>query len=263
MNLTRMKIKSCFFLISIIAIILISSCVPQRKITYLQNFPEEDTAVNMIHQLKAEHKIQPGDNLYINIFSLEDKAMSYFNREAQMRTNYYNPIGVYLNSYSVNDSGYIDFPLAGNIYVKDKTILEVKIDLQDIINDYLKETTVTVKLVNFTVSMVGEFRKPGQYYVYQHYISIFEAIAMAGDMTDFAKRSDIAIIRQTKNGSEVKRLNLNDKRIIESEYYLLRPNDVIYAPPLKGKQFSFANFPYALVLTSITTILVIVAFIQN
>ena len=260
MYLTRMKIKSYLFFISIILIVLISSCVPQKKIRYLQDMPEEDTAMNMIHQLKADYLLQPGDNLYINIFSLEEKAMSYFNREAQMRTNYYNPIGVYLNSYSVNDSGYIDFPLAGEIYVKDQTVQEVKIVLQGVIDDYLKETTVVVKLVNFAVSLLGEFRKPGQYYVYQHHINIFQAISMAGDMTDFAMRSDVTIIRQTKNGSEIKRLNLNDKRIIESEYYLLKPNDVIYAPPLKGKQFSFSNFPYGLILTSITTILVLIAF---
>jgi polysaccharide export outer membrane protein len=263
MNLTRMKIKSSLFFISIFAIILISSCVPQKKILYLQDLSEEDTAMNMTHQLKADYKVQPGDNLYINIFSLEEKAMSYFNREAQMRTNYYNPIGVYLNSYSVNDSGYIDFPLAGEIYVKDHTVQQIKLELQKIIDEYLKETTVVVKLVNFTFSMLGEFRKPGQYYVYQDYINIFEAISMAGDLTDFAKRSEVAIVRQTESGSVIRRLNLNDKRIIESEFYLLKPNDIIYAPPLKGKQFSFANFPYALVLTSITTVLVIVAFFQR
>ncbi len=263
MNLTRMKFKSYLFFISIIFIILISSCVPQKKILYLQDMPEEDTVMNMVHQLKADYLIQPGDNLYINIFSLEEKAMSYFNREAQMRTNYYNPIGVYLNSYSVSDSGYIDFPLAGEIYVKNQTVDEVKRVLQEVINEYLKETTVVVKLVNFTVSMLGEFRKPGQYYVYQHYINIFEAISMAGDMTDFAMRSEVSIIRKTKNGSVIKRLNLNDKRIIESDFYILKPGDIIYAPPLKGKQFSFANFPYALVLTSITTVLVIIAFFQR
>lgn len=258
-----MKFKSYLFFISIIFIILISSCVPQKKILYLQDMPEEDTVMNMVHQLKADYLIQPGDNLYINIFSLEEKAMSYFNREAQMRTNYYNPIGVYLNSYSVSDSGYIDFPLAGEIYVKNQTVDEVKRVLQEVINEYLKETTVVVKLVNFTVSMLGEFRKPGQYYVYQHYINIFEAISMAGDMTDFAMRSEVSIIRKTKNGSVIKRLNLNDKRIIESDFYILKPGDIIYAPPLKGKQFSFANFPYALVLTSITTVLVIIAFFQR
>ena len=140
MNSTRMKIKSSLFLIFIIAIILISSCVPQKKILYLQDIPEEDTVMNMVHQLKADYKVQPGDNLYINIFSLEEKAMSYFNREAQMRTNYYNPIGVYLNSYSVNDSGYIDFPLAGEIYVKDQTAQEIKDVLQGVIDEYLKES---------------------------------------------------------------------------------------------------------------------------
>jgi polysaccharide export outer membrane protein len=189
--------------------------------------------------------------------------MQYFNREAQMRTNYYNPIGVYLNSYSVNDSGYIDFPLIGEIFVEDLTVAEIKDKMQVIINEYLDEITLEVKLVNFRITMVGEFKKPGQYQVYQDAINIFEAIAMAGDLTDFAKRGRVALIRQTENGSEIHRLDLNDKRIITSEFYLLKPNDIVYAEPLKGKQFSFANFPYALVLSSITTILVILAFFQN
>ncbi len=258
-----MKTKSCFLYFSIIAIFLITSCIPQKKILYLQDIPKEDTATHMKHEVKMDYKVQPGDNLYIQIFSLEAKAMEYFNRESTSTSNYYNDIGVYLNSYSVNDSGYIDFPLVGNIYVKNNTIEEIKQKMHTVINEYLTETTVIVKLVNFNISLLGEFKRPGQYKIYQDNINIFEAISMGGDLTDFAKRNKICLIRQTKDGSVIHRLDLNDKRILESDYYLLKPNDIVYAEPLKGKQFSFAEFPYALLFSTIATTLLIIAFFQK
>ena len=103
---------------------------------------------------------------------------------------------------------------------------------------------VIVKLANFRVSMVGEFNNPGKYVVYQDKINIFEAIAMAGDMTDFAKRDKVLLVRQSEKGVKTYRLNLNDYSLLESEFYYLMPNDLVYVEPLKGKQFAFSEFPY-------------------
>jgi len=122
---------------------------------------------------------------------------------------------------------------------------------------------VIVRLASFRVTMLGEFNGPGKYDVFQSNINIFEAISMAGDMTDFAKRDKIAIIRQTSNGSKIVRVNLNDKRILESDYYYLLPNDILYAEPIRAKQFVSTNFPYGLVFSILSTVLLLYVFFTN
>jgi polysaccharide export outer membrane protein len=111
--------------------------------------------------------------------------------------------------------------------------------------------------------MMGEFKNPGKYLVYQDKINIFEAIAMAGDLTDFAKRDKVLLVRQSEKGLKTYRLNLNDYSILESELYYLMPNDLVYVEPLKGKQFAFSEFPYLLILTTITTTLLFIDYFSN
>ncbi len=247
----------------IIVILLISSCVPQKKILYLQSQLENDTINVFPVERTQDYRVQPGDNLYVRIFSMEEKASEFFNKEgSKTQGNYYNAAGIYLNSYSISDSGYIDFPLVGNIYVKDMTIEEVKNNVQTIICEYLTGTTIIVKLVNFNITLLGEFKRPGQYQVYQDHINIFEAVSMGGDLTDFANRGKIALIRQTEKGSVLHRMDLNNKYILESDFYLLQPNDIIYVQPLKGKQFTFAQFPYGIVFGAISTTLLMINYFK-
>ena len=87
-------------------------------------------------------------------------------------------------------------------------------------------------------------------------------MAMAGDLTEFADRMDVQIIRQTKTGSQIIRINLEEARILSSENYFLRPNDMIYIKPLKIKQYGFATFPYALIFSTISTALLLINFFK-
>ncbi len=135
--------------------------------------------------------------------------------------------------------------------------------LQAKVEDYVKNTVVIVKLANFRISMMGEFKNPGKYLVYQDKINIFEAIAMAGDMTDFAKRNKVLLVRQSEKGVKTYRINLNDYSLLESDLYYLMPNDMVYVEPLKGKQFAFSEFPYVLILSTITTTLLLISYFQK
>jgi polysaccharide export outer membrane protein len=120
-----------------------------------------------------------------------------------------------------------------------------------------------VKLANFNVTLLGEFHRPGKYNIYQDRINLFQAISMGGDLTDFANRNRIALIRQTEKGSKIHRLDLTDKFIIESDFYYLKPNDIVYVEPLKGKQFTFAQFPYAVIFSAISTALLLINYFNN
>jgi polysaccharide export outer membrane protein len=249
-------------LIALLGAMILSSCVPMKKIRYLQeekgtktektDFKNKDTIVYRIH---------PGDNLYIKIASLDEKS-NYFENSTNYN-NYYTESAIYLNSYTVNDSGMVEFPLIGVVNVDNLTITEIRDKIQLKVNEYVKNTVVIVKLANFRISMFGEFHLPGKYIVYQDKINIFEAIAMAGDMTDFAKKNKVLLIRQTETGSKAYRINLNDVSIMESDLYYLMPNDLIYVEPVKGKQFAFSEFPYVLILTTVTTTLLLLNYFST
>ncbi len=245
----------------VIAVSVLSSCVPQRKMMYLQMEDQTETKPSFENERSISYRIQPGDNLYIKVVSLDEKTAMMFNPlERTSGGSNVNDQGIYLNSYTVSEQGTIEFPLAGQIYVQNLNVEQIKERIQEILDEYLKETVLIVKLVNFNLTVLGEVRRPGQYKVYQSEINIFEALSMAGDLTEFAKRDDIKIIRQTKTGSEIIMVDMEKADILSSDYYYLKPNDIIYVEPLKIKQFGFATFPYALVFSSISTALLLINF---
>ena len=241
---------------------MMASCVPQKKIKYLQSEPKEDTTVTFVNERSLNYKIQPGDNLYIKINSMEEKSTTYFN-EVSGTNNSQNGNNLYLNSYLVNDTGYFHFPSLGYLYVKDHTAEEIQEDLETRLAEYLVDPLVIVRLASFRITLLGEFNNPGKYDIFQSNINLFEAVSLGGDLTDFAIRDKIAIIRQTSNGSKIIRVNMNDKRILESDYYYLLPNDIVYAEPVRAKQFVSGNFPYGLVFSIISTIMLLYVFITN
>ncbi len=246
----------------IILVIILSSCVSQKKLIYLQN-KEKATAKNeFINERNEDYKVQPGDNLYIKITSIDEKTAMLFNSTDPRYSSGMNDIGVYLNSYTVADDGSIDFPLTGKIQIQNLTIEEVKGEIKKVLDEYLKETMIIVKLINFNITMLGEIKNPGQYKIYQDKINLFEAIAMAGDLGDFSNRNKIKLIRQSKQGAIIHELDLTNQNILESDFFYLMPNDVIYIEPLKGKQFTFANFPYSLVFSAVSTTLLLINFFK-
>lgn len=248
-------------LIFFLAAVLLSSCVPMNRIRYLQDPKDQKEAKDDFKKPETiEYLVHKGDNLYIRVNSLDEKS-NYFN-EGGDYSNYYTEPAIYLNSYTVNDSGYVEFPLIGKVMVNNFTVEQIQKKLQENVNEYIKNTVVIVKLANFRVSMLGEFNQPGKYVIYQDKINIFEAVAMAGDMTTFAKKNKVLLVRQSEKGVKTYQLNLNDKSLLESNFYYLMPNDLVYVEPMKGKPFAFTEFPYVLILSTITTALLLINYFQ-
>jgi polysaccharide export outer membrane protein len=236
-----------------------------KRIEYLQQeVAKTDTIRNHFYNDIAEYRIQPGDNLYIRVKSVLAASDNIFGEDqSRASSNYYNDAGIYLNSYLVNTEGYIDFPFVGSIYLKDLTIEEAKDLISSIVKDYIREATVVVRLALFKVTALGEVTRPGQINIYQNRVTIYEAMAMAGDFTPFARRNQVILLRETQTGTKTVRLNLNDVSVLESEYFFIQPNDVIYVPPVKGKNFAFSQFPYALVFSTISTTLLLINFFKT
>ena len=248
----------------IMVLIIFSSCIPQKKIKYLQPIHEDSTnRAVFTTPVYQEYHLSVGDNLYIKVRSLDENSNNFFNNMGNdNRNSGFNDASIYLNSYTVDPKGNIVFPFIGPVQVLGKTIDETQQIVADVLNDYLKETTIIVKLVNFNITFVGEVRRPGEYKIYQDKINIFEAISLAGDISEYGNRNEIKLLRMTDEGTAMHIIDLTSENILESPFYYLKPNDVIYIEPLKGKQFAFATFPYALLFSTITTVIVLLTFLN-
>ncbi len=256
------KIKQAF--VFVIAALLVSSCVSLKKVRYIQDISDyqKEGKIEFINESSPDYKVQPGDNLYVDVSSLDSKNMNPF--ESNQRTSYQvsSEMSIYLNSYMVSDSGYINFPVVGKVIVAGLTVSEAKTKFQNLINDYYQMTIVTVKLVNFKISLLGEVTRPGTYLVYQESINILQAISMAGDLLPYAKRNKITIIRKTSTGSSVYTVNLLKANILESPAYFLQPDDIVYVEPMTSKNYAFTAFPYAIIFSTITTTLLLLNYFK-
>lgn len=249
--------------ISLISLVF-ASCVPQKKMLYLQVEEGTDTLTTFKNERKIEYRVQPGDNLYIRVVTLDEKSTFLLNPLSSGNSqNLNSDVSVYLNSYNISEQGYLDFPMIGEIQIKNLNVEEVKLKIEDELQLFMKEFIVIVKLVNYNITMLGEVNRPGQYKIYQNNINLFEAVSMASDLTDFANRNKIAIIRQTKTGSEVVYVDMTRRDLLASPYFYLKPNDIIYVQPLKGKQFTFANFPYGIVFGFISTTILLLSYMNK
>ena len=259
-NTSWFNIKT-FIWLSLI-IIIISSCVPQKKMLYMRVKEDADTLTEFKNDREVIYKVQNGDNLYIKIVSMDETTNELLNPMGSGGGGGSGGGANYLNSYTVTEEGYLEFPLVGNIYVKNQTVEEITNLLTEHLGDYIKEFVVIIKLVNFNITILGEVSSPGLYEIYQTDINLFEAIAMAGDMTDFSIRDDVTIIRKTKDGSKVRQVDMSRRSFLSSEYYYLQPDDIVYVKPIKMKQFAFTTFPYGMLFGTISFIIAMVALLK-
>jgi len=249
------------FLLPVLGL-LFFSCVPQHKIKYMQDAEEAKARTVFENQIK-DYRIQPGDYLYIRLFTMDRDANEIFSDMGGGNTTYgmYEQ-NIYLTSYLVSDSGYIDFPLLGRIKAGGLLITEIEKQILDLMMKEVNNPGVVVRLVNFRVTILGEVRNPGTYTINQNRVNIFQAISLANDLTTYSNRNSVKLLRKQGGQTIMINLDLTKKDIIASEYYYLLPGDILYIEPLKYKQYAFESFPYALILSSLSTMLALLTFFR-
>ena len=244
-----------------------ASCVPQKKMLYLKEAEmiSENLSKNYVNDRAINYKLQPGDNLFIRVMNtIDERSAAALMGNNDGRGNYLSSdASIYLQSYTLDEEGCIEMPLTGKIELKNLTVDEAKARLQVELDKYVNQTTIIVKLSNFNLTVLGEVNRPGMYKVYQSQINLFEAISMAGNMTNFAKNSEVKIIRQTDTGSEVVTVDMGVADILSSPYYYLKPNDIIYIEPLKIKQWGFTTFPYSTVFSVVSLAVTLVTLVRS
>lgn len=243
--------------------IFLGSCISLKKVKYVQETAQGQMSDTSIYRTQApDYKVQKGDHLYIDVKNIDTKNMDPFQTNNNVNYQASTEAGVYLSSYLVSDAGSIDFPLVGKVLVQGKTIFEIQNELQAIVNEFFQFTTVSVKLINFRISLLGEVAQPGTFLVYQDNLNVFQAISLGGDLTRMANRKEIKVIRKTAEGTNVHKINLLSTEILNSPAYYLQPGDIVYVEPLKGRNFAFTEFPYAYIFSTISTTLLILNFLK-
>jgi polysaccharide biosynthesis/export protein len=248
------KRMGTFPLVVIIITLLFSSCVTQRNLEYLRVKDRNDEVIQSYNEAKIpDYKLKPNDELHIQIRSLDDASTNIFEIGESRPNGYSTPYSVSLSSFIVDKSGYIQYPVIGNIFVENRTVQEVTEILQDSLINILSMPTVTVKLVNRYVSVLGEVNRPGHYPIAQEKLTIYNALAAAGDINVYGDRDEV-ILNRTENGKNLRiSIDLMSSDILASEYYYMQPNDMIYVKPMRKRFWGFDQFPWGVLISSITT----------
>jgi polysaccharide biosynthesis/export protein len=246
-------------------LLIISSCVPNRKIVYLQkddvnrgsSIPKDSVLRSHPMQIQ-EYRIQPLDILSIQFESLTSEEFDFFSKSAPaVRTGGSNiSSNAALVGILVDVNGEVEYPVVGKISVAGLTIFEAQSKLQQIAAQYLKDVVVRVRMLNFRYTLLGEVNGENTVVTNNPRLTMMEAIGQAGGLTELADRSNVKVIRQVGNESKVFYVDLLKEDYIESPFYYVQQNDVIIVPPLRQRAFKrYFSSNLSLVVSSVSAIL--------
>lgn len=253
--------KDLFKAIILLIATILTSCVTNKDLTYLQY--KGTTSDTVMSVTPATYRVLPYDNLFIRVVTPDPRWSEMFNTLPVMSGGVsVTEQSADLISYPVDSSGAILIPYAGRIQVAGKTLQNITVDVEAALQEYISDAAVSVKLINNYVSLIGEVKNPGKYPLYKDRLNIFQALAMGSDLDDYSNRQQIQIIRQTAEGTLVKEFSLTDRSILSSEFFYVMPNDVIYAKPIKGRFFQMNAFPYAVIISTISLFILMYTAVQ-
>lgn len=245
----------------LLGVILLFSCGSRKKVVYLQ-----DIDVNKQIKAECEYKtVIHTDDLLSIIISCDDlesalpfnTPMIGLGREVNTTTTQQIPRG-----YLVDKNGEIDFPVLGKIIVVGISRNELAELLKEKLSVYLKNPIVTIQFQNFKVTILGEVKNPGSYKVVSERVSILDALGMAGDLGINGKRKNVLVMREQGDEKVFARIDLTSSEFIDSPFFYLQQNDVVYVEPNKGRIAGgsvSAFLPY--ILSSMSTIVALITLI--
>lgn len=233
--MNKIRLIACF----VLSLIIIPSCVTYKKVNYFQNTAAYKTDSSIA---KAEYKLQVGDQVYVNISTPDADSKSLFNgglnfvptSGAQMQS-----LDLYL--YTIYADSCIDFPFAGSIKIAGKTTRESKDLIKQKLSPMIKECDVDVQLSNCYFTKIGN-AGAGKFPITKERLTIFQALAISGDLQPFSDRKKIKILRPTSKGTIIKTFDVRSKDIINSEFYYVQPNDIIYVQAFNGQFWGITSF---------------------
>lgn len=259
-------------LLFLLLCLLASSCVRHRELVNFNraelSYTQPETILNA-----SALEIQPEDLLRINVYSFNPEAAAPFNIEPEgqrgmLQGGMQQPGGGQGNyqlelftGYLVDENGMIDFPVVGPVEVGGLTIEQAKAKIVSLVEPYLTDAVVSMRFLNFKITVLGEVNFPGTIRLSNKRVTLLEAIGLAGDLTAYANRTNVLIMREAEGIRTYARLDLQTSEIFTSPYFYLQQNDVIYVEPLPARVATVADpaqrfISYASGALSIVTLII-------
>ncbi len=233
--------KKFIAIIVLVFSVLVSSCIPQKDTIYLQNKNTVANVSQTILEKQKPYRVQINDILNIRVKSLDQEGVQIFNPSGDENLNASGAERAYFDGFTVDLHGEIRIPTLGKINVLGYSTEEIEQILEKkLLAEQFKEAAnifVTVKLSGLRYTANGEVGSPGTVTLFQERVSIFEAIANVGEIPITGNKKDVMIIRQYPQGQKIHHLDLTDINVMNSPYYYIQPNDMIYVKPLKQKSW--------------------------
>ena len=251
-------------LAAVFGMMLFSSCGSQQELAYFKDAPRD---VEMEQSGQFSKGIQTNDLLYIYVESRAPEATVRFNQETNKIAVdggvVMNPGSSAITGYLVNNDGDIIFPVLGRIHVVGKTHAQLAAEIEQrlVSEGHILDAVVTVKLMNFKVSVLGEVMKPGQIEASGERLTIFEALSMVGDLTIYGMRENVTVVREENGTRTVGEIDLTSKDVFESPFYYLHQNDVVYVEPNMKRKRSAERDP--MTLSYISSVVSIVSMLTS
>ncbi|RPD44964.1 polysaccharide export protein [Hymenobacter sediminis] len=243
-------------------LLVMSGCISQKTLPYLQGTNYSTKTPVLAENNRQPYRIQPGDVLSIRVQSVQPQLNDIFNTYDSKAVFSGDPGNLYLTGYSVDEFGNINLPTVGRLKMQGLTVDEAQALTQQQVTKFVRDANVLVKLISFKITVLGEVRNPGRYFVYNAQCTVLEGLGLAGDLTEFGNRQNVKLIRQTAKGSEVVLLNLADPNLLRSPYFFLLPNDALYVEPMKARTDRGNANNLALVFAGISAVVLVLNYLK-
>lgn len=255
-----------YFMYGTLSLVLFS-CTPRQEINYMKDI-DNIVLENSIKNSRID--FQPGDQLIITVSAKDMDVVKPFNQTYSSGTtvaqytipssnNLPQQIPVSGPTYIVDTDGNIVFPQIGQVSTKNENVETFRAKLTDLLREYVKDPIVDVKLINFKVSVLGEVTKPGTYVIPDGNTTLLGALGLAGDLTPFGVRTNVLIVRNTNGQITKERVDLTSGNFINSPYYYLKQNDVVYVQPNANREKSARLDPNTGLYISVASVLASIA----
>ncbi len=255
-----MKFLSFIFVLSI----LFSSCM-HKKILYLQDKTDSVEISRDYYNAPVDYIVKVNDILYVDIASTNKDVSSYFDQNSQETSGSQttNSSGFYLYGYTVNDTGYVNLPVLGRIFVLGKTMKEIQDIVQKKTDEHLNNAIATIRLVSFYVTFLGEINNQGKLTIMQENVNILDGLALAGGVNDYGNKRNVLLVRKINNGTKTQRIDLTNRNLLTLPEFYLQPNDIVIVEPLRNKSFQLGVRDYTIILTTVTSTITMILLITS
>lgn len=250
---------------STLFILAINGCVPYEQ---LVNYKLNTTAADTVAIRNAPAiRIQPDDVLRIKVYGPDETTAAPFNLTPIASGDDFVSIeSIQLSGYLVDKSGSIDFPILGTLKLQGLTITEAKDLIMKRLLEHLKDPVVTLRLLNFKVTVSGEVQSPGSFFVINERITLPEALTLAGDLSNYANRNNVLLVREENGVRTSRRIDLQSPNLFQSEFFYLKQNDFVYVEPIKAKTGAVqdqSNKTLPVITAAATLIAVVVSILRT